>query len=60
MFCKAVPQNAKTPGIWNPLPYFDTVKSDGQLGNIAPLRDFLAAAKNGTCRRSPGSRRRRR
>jgi phospholipase C len=48
MFCKAVPQNAKTPGIWNPLPYFDTVKNDGQLGNIAPLRDFLAEAKKGT------------
>ena len=28
MFCKAVPQNAKTPGIWNPLPWFDTVKQD--------------------------------
>ncbi len=48
MFCKAVPQNAKTPGVWNPLPFFDTVRSDGQLGNVAPVRDFLTAAKNGT------------
>ena len=43
-----MPQNAKTPGIWNPLPYFDTVREDHQLDDIQPLRDFLAAAKNGT------------
>jgi phospholipase C len=48
MFCTAVPQNAKTPGIWNPLPYFDTVRQDHQLANIAPLRDFLAEATAGT------------
>ncbi len=47
MSCKAVPQNAKTPGIWNPLPYFDTVKQDGQLGNIQSLNNFYAAAKKG-------------
>ena len=29
--CAPVHQDAKTPGIWNPLPYFDTVKQDGQL-----------------------------
>ena len=48
MFCTAVPQDAKTPGIWNPLPYFDTVRQDEQLGNVAPLRDFFAAARAGT------------
>ena len=48
MFCPAVAQNAKTPGIWNPLPYFDTVKKDGQLGNVAPLQDFYRAARAGT------------
>ena len=48
MFCKAVPMNAKTPGIWNPMPYFDTVRLDHQLGNIRPFRDFLAEAKAGT------------
>jgi phospholipase C len=48
MFCKAVPQNAKTPGIWNPMPYFDTVREDHQLGNVQPLRNFLAQAKAGT------------
>ncbi len=46
--CKAVPQNAKTPGIWNPLPSFDTVKADGQLGNIQPIERFYKAARNGT------------
>ncbi|MHB1864714.1 MAG: alkaline phosphatase family protein [Candidatus Saccharimonadales bacterium] len=46
--CTPVAQNSKTPGIWNPLPYFDTVKQDGQLGNIQPLNNFYTAAKNGT------------
>ena len=48
MFCQAVPMNAKTPGIWNPMPYFDTVRIDRQLGNIRPFREFLAEAKAGT------------
>ena len=48
MTCKSVPQNARTPGIWNPLPYFDTVAQDGELGNIRPTRDFFTAAKAGT------------
>jgi phospholipase C len=48
MFCPAVAQNAKTPGIWNPLPYFDTVRQDGQLGNITPLQNFYRAARAGT------------
>ena len=46
--CAPVNQNSKTPGIWNPLPYFDTVKSDGQLGNIQPVDHFYAQAKTGT------------
>ena len=37
MFCAPVPQNSKTPGIWNPLPYFDTVREDHQLRDIEPL-----------------------
>jgi phospholipase C len=48
MFCKAVPQNASTPGIWNPLPWFDTVRQDRQGENVAPFGSFLEAAKNGT------------
>jgi phospholipase C len=46
--CAPVRQNAKTPGIWNPLPYFDTVKADHQEGNIQDLSRFYRAAKNGT------------
>jgi phospholipase C len=46
--CAPVPQKAKTPGIWNPLPFFDTVKKDGELGNIRDLRDFYTDARNGT------------
>ena len=47
MFCAPVPQSSKTPGIWNPLPWFDTVRQDHQLGNVAPLQDFYAAARSG-------------
>ncbi len=46
--CAPVKQNAKTPGIWNPLPFFDTVKADGQLGNIQDVSRFITAAGNGT------------
>jgi len=47
MTCKALPQNAKTPGIWNPLPYFDTVAKDGQLANIQPIHNLYAQARSG-------------
>jgi phospholipase C len=47
MFCKHVPQAASTPGVWNPLPRFDTVQHDHQLGNIQPLEDFFRAANTG-------------
>ncbi len=46
--CKGRTQSFKTPGIWNVLPSFDTVKQDGELGNIQDLRQFYVAAKNGT------------
>jgi len=48
MFCTPRPQNVGTPQIWNPLPYFETVRQDGQLGNIQTLSHFLQAAKDGT------------
>jgi len=48
MICETVKQGAKTPGIWNPLPYFDTVREDGELGNITTLSDYFTAAKAGT------------
>ena len=46
--CNAPKQNAKTPGIWNPLPYFDTVKDDGQLDNVQSVDNFYTQAKEGT------------
>ncbi len=48
MICESVKQGAQTPGIWNPLPYFDTVKQDGQLGNVTTLSHYFQAAKSGT------------
>jgi phospholipase C len=48
MTCTPVPQAATTPGIWNPLPSFETVIQDGQLGNIQSLSDFFTQAKLGT------------
>ena len=46
--CAAVKQNAKTPGIWNPLPYFDTVRADGQEGNIQSVDNYYTSARDGT------------
>jgi phospholipase C len=46
--CAPVRQNATTPGIWNPLLYFDTVRADGQLGNIQSVQNFYTAAMGGT------------
>ena len=48
MSCAPVRQGPTTPGIWNPLPYFDTVRQDHQLGDIKSLSRFFAAAKAGT------------
>jgi phospholipase C len=48
MICSQPQQKVKVPGIWNPLPDFDTVKQDGQLGNIQDIANFYTAAKNGT------------
>jgi phospholipase C len=46
--CFPVPQAAQTPGTWNPLPLFEDVHQDHQLGNIMPLHDYFHAAKTGT------------
>ncbi len=48
MLCQPKAQSRDVPGIWNPLPAFDTVKQDGQLANIQTVDKFLAAAKSGT------------
>ncbi len=46
--CVPVRQQPRTPGIWNPLPYFDTVRHDKQVGNIQSVSNFYAAARAGT------------
>lgn len=46
--CPTKAQSARTPGIWNPLPYFSTVRKNGQLGNIQDMSKFTEAAKAGT------------
>jgi phospholipase C len=48
MSCAPVGQNAQTPGIWNPLPYFTDVQQDDQLANIQSLSNFFSAAKAGS------------
>ena len=47
MICEAVKQGARTPGIWNPLPFFTTVQNDNQVQNIVTLSEYFKAAKTG-------------
>ncbi|MEA2158026.1 MAG: hypothetical protein QOD66_406 [Solirubrobacteraceae bacterium] len=47
MFCVFRDQDARTPGIWNPLPSFTTVQQDHQLGNIRDTSAFYTAARKG-------------
>jgi len=47
MFCPPTRQRAKTPGIWNPLPWFTTVRNDHQLRDVTSISHFFAAARNG-------------
>jgi phospholipase C len=46
--CDPRPQDAVTPQIWNPLPYFDDVHQDGELGNVQTLDGFYTAVAKGT------------
>ena len=46
--CGAHPQASQTPIIWNPLPYFDTVRNAHQVGNIQSVSNFYDAASRGT------------
>jgi len=48
MLCTPKPLRPNVPGIWNPLPAFDTVKQDNQLSNIELVDQFYKAAKSGT------------
>jgi hypothetical protein len=47
LLCVQKGQSRTVPGIWNPLPAFDTVKQDGQLGQIQSVAHFYTAAKDG-------------
>jgi phospholipase C len=47
MGCKPTVQRVGVPGIWNPLPAFDTVHSDGQLSNIVPVQRLFTDAGRG-------------
>ncbi len=46
--CAPVTQGPRTPSLWNPLLYFDTVHEDHQTDNIKSLNYFFSAAENGT------------
>jgi hypothetical protein len=54
MFCAPVPQSAKTPGIWNPLPWFDTV-TGSPVRNIEPLQGLFKDLAHNQPPRSRGS-----
>jgi phospholipase C len=40
--CQPTMINAKVPSIWNVLPEFDTVKADGEVGNVVAMDQFYA------------------
>jgi phospholipase C len=48
MSCLVHQQSAVTPSIWNPLPRFQDVRTDHQVGNIQSPSHFFAAARAGT------------
>ena len=48
MLCVSKPRTIGFPGIWNPLAAFDTVKRDGQLGNIQTVDGYFKAVKDGS------------
>jgi phospholipase C len=48
MLCAPKKMSKDVPGIWNPLPAFDTVKQDNQLANIQTVDKYFAATRNGT------------
>ena len=47
MTCEPVPQLAAVPSIWNPLPNFDTVKEDGETGNIVAFDQLYKDVRAG-------------
>jgi phospholipase C len=45
--CVQPHQGPRTPGIWNPLPWFTTVRRDHQLTNVQPVGSYLRDARSG-------------
>jgi phospholipase C len=45
--CPAKQQKVGTPDIWNPLPGFTDVRTDGQAGNVQTIDHFYADARAG-------------
>jgi phospholipase C len=48
MSCPPHPQNPNTPSIWNPLPHFQDVVTDGQSMNVQRSGNFFRDARAGT------------
>ena len=48
MFCEAEPQRVAVPEIWNPLPWFETVRRNDQVKNVQAIDRYFIAAKSGT------------
>jgi phospholipase C len=46
--CQHTIRADQVPQLWNPLPYFDTVNHNGQVGNMQLVNAFTAAARDGT------------
>ena len=55
MICASVKQGARTPGIWNPLPYFTTVQDDDQTENVVRFPTTSRRHAPERCRRCRGS-----
>jgi phospholipase C len=47
-YCEASSISPLTPSIWNPLPLFDDVATDGQKNDVVSTAQFYPAALNGT------------
>ena len=48
MFCEAQPQRVGVPEIWNPLPWFETVRQNDQVKNVKAIDRYFIAARSGT------------
>ena len=48
--CQNEHQDAWTPGIWNPLPYFTDVRNSDAINNIQPMRVFEDEVRDGKLR----------